>query len=125
MKNYLIYISILTLVLSIVYYGIKESMELPYNTFFIIPAFFVITVVAHLLLMRSAQAMKSRSFATYFMGAMGFKMFAYMVFLAVMHLALGGIDIHFVMIFFSVYLVYTTFEMIFLLPLAKGKNGKK
>lgn len=118
MKNYLFYIALITLVLLGVQYFLQDS--LPYNTFFVVPAFCIITVVTHLLLMKAAKAEKG--FNMYFLAAMGAKMLAYLIFLAVMHIALGGITLEFVWVFFTVYLVFTVFEMIYLYPIAKGKK---
>lgn len=116
LKNYFFYLSFITVVLMAVYYFLKD--KLPANADFIIPAFYIITSVSHFLLQR-ALTREPKKFYNYFLAAMAFKMLAYLIFLAIMFLGFQGITMEFVAIFFSCYLVYTTFEILMLRPLMK------
>lgn len=116
LKNYFLYLSLITVVLMAVYYFFKN--QLPANADFIIPAFYVITSGSHFLLQR-ALTREPKKFYNYFLAAMAFKMLAYLLFLAVMFLGFRGITMEFVAVFFSCYLVYTTFEILMLRPLMK------
>lgn len=116
LKYYFLYLSIITVVLMAVYYFLKD--QLPANADFIIPAFYIITSGSHFLLQR-ALTREPKKFHNYFLAAMAFKMLAYLLFLAVMFLGFRGISMQFVAVFFSCYLVYTTFEILMLRPLMK------
>jgi hypothetical protein len=116
LKNYFLFLSIITVVLMVVYYFFKD--QLPANADFIIPAFYIITSGSHFLLQR-ALTREPKKFYNYFLAAMAFKMLAYLLFLAVMFLGFQGISLTFVAVFFSCYLVYTTFELLMLRPLMK------
>ncbi len=116
LKNYFLYLSFITVALMAVYYFLKD--QLPANADFIIPAFYIITSGSHFLLQR-ALTREPKKFYNYFLAAMAFKMLAYLLFLAVMFLGFRGISMPFVAVFFSCYLVYTTFEILMLRPLMR------
>jgi hypothetical protein len=115
-ENYFIYLSILTILLLVVYYFLKD--KLPVSAAYIIPAFYLITAGAHYLLMKSINQ-NPRKFYYYFLAAMSFKMLAYLTVLSLILLIDGQITIEFVIAFFAVYVCYTVFEMAMILPRAK------
>ncbi len=116
LKNYVIYISIITLVMVIVYYFLKDKFA-P-QTAYIIPAYFLITMVTHLFL-RIAFSKDPKKFSMNFIGALAFKMLASFVFLTVMYMVYEGISKDFVVVFMGVYLIYTVFELVYLKPMSK------
>lgn len=116
LKNYVIYISILTLVLLAVFYFIKDKLSV--QTAYIIPAYFLITLVTHFFL-RTAFSKDPKKFSMNFMGGLAFKMLASFAFLTIMFMAFEGISPDFVAVFMGVYIVYTVFEIIYLKPMAK------
>ncbi len=118
MKNYFIYVSLLTVALMAAYYFLKDHF--PPSAVFIIPVFFVITVTSHLLLLR-AMTREPGKFQMYFMAATALKVLGSFLFLTVMYLAGGGIDKGFVLAFMGTYIIYTFFEMIVLLPMTRRK----
>ena len=85
----------------------------PPHGFLVIAAFYFITGLSHFLLIRAVTANPNK-FQTHFLGAMAFKMFAYLVFLALVHFLVQPINLPFVLTFFVCYLVYTTFELLYL-----------
>lgn len=118
-RNYFMYLSVLTIILLVVYYFVKD--KLPVNSAYIIPSFYVITAVAHYLLTKSLNK-DPRKFYLFFMSAMAFKILAYLMVLTIIAVAGGGINIDFVIAFFSVYLCYTIFEMAIILPRARRNS---
>src|SRR5688572_21825109 len=104
LKNYVIYISILTLVMIVVYYFLRDKFA-P-QTAYIIPAYFAITMISHLIL-RIAFSRDPKKFAMNFVGALAFKMLGAFAFLTIMYVAFGGITKDFVMVFMVVYIIYT------------------
>jgi len=119
LKNYIIYICLITIALMVGYYFFKDKLAL--QTAYIIPAFFLITLVGHMILMR-AVTRDAKKFYINFIGAMAFKMLAYFFFLTIMFLAYKEINTDFLVVFMSVYLVYTVFEMIYVYPIARKNN---
>lgn len=119
LKNYVIYISILTMILMTVYFFIRH--QLSYQTAYIIPAYFLITMVTHLIL-KGAFSKDPTKFAQGFMGGLAFKMLASFAFLTTMYMIFGGIEMDFVAVFMGVYLIYTVFELVYLKPLSKKKD---
>lgn len=115
-KNYVIYLSILTLLLIVVFYFVKDQLS-PQSAY-VVPAYFLITLVTHFFLAK-AFAKKPENFSMNFMGGLAFKMLASLAFLTIMYVAYDGITKDFVATFMGVYLVYTLFEIIYLKPLAK------
>jgi hypothetical protein len=116
LKNYVIYISILTLIMMIAYFFLRERFA-P-QTAYIIPGYFLITMVTHLIL-RIAFSKDPRKFSMNFIGALAFKMLASFAFLTIMFMAFEGLTKDFVAVFMVVYLIYTVFEIAYLKPLAK------
>lgn len=107
-KKYFLSLGIASLVMLGLYFIFMD--QLPPIAISIVPVFLTINVASHFLLLRSA----SRSFFTYFVAAMGFKMMTYFIYLTIVHLMTGGITLPFVFAFFIVYIVFTGIEMVFL-----------
>ncbi len=118
-KNYVIYLSILTIILMVAYFVVKDQLSL--QCAYVIPAYFLITLVTHFFLSK-AFAKNPQNFSMNFMGGLAFKMLASLAFLTIMYVAFDGISKDFVAIFMGVYLVYTLFEIIYLKPLSKPKE---
>ncbi len=118
LKNYVIYISILTIVLLVTYYVINMKMKFSIQTAYIIPAYFLITMFTHFFL-RMAFSKDPKKFSMNFIAGLAFKMLASFAFLTIMFLAFKGIDPDFVVVFMGVYIAYTVFEIAYLKPLAK------
>jgi hypothetical protein len=120
LKNYVIYISILTIVLLAAYYIINSQLKTRFalQTAYIIPAYFLITMLTHFFL-RIAFSRDPKKFSINFIGGLAFKMLASFAFLTIMFMSFGGITKDFVAIFMAVYLIYTVFEITYLKPLAK------
>lgn len=116
LKNYVIYISILTLLMVIAYFFLRDRFA-P-QTAYIIPAYFIITMVTHLFL-RIAFSKDPRKFSMNFIGAMAFKMLAAFFFLTIIYMAFNGLTKDFVAVFMVVYLIYTVFEIVYLKPMSK------
>ena len=119
LKNYIIYLSILTIVLLAIYFTIKD--QLPLQCAYVIPVYFLITLVTHFFLAK-AFAKKPKNFSVHFMGGLAFKMMASLAYLTVTYAVFGSIEKDFVVVFMGVYLVYTLFEIIYLRPLSKSKD---
>ncbi len=118
LKNYVIYISILTMILMTAYFFVRDQLSV--QTAYIIPAYFLITLATHLIL-KGAFAKNPANFGQSFMGGLAFKMLASFAFLTIMYMSFGGINMDFVAVFMGVYLVYTVFEIVYLKPLSKKK----
>jgi len=121
-KNYLIYLSILTALMMAVLYFVKDQLS-PQSTY-VIPAYFLITLVTHLFL-RQAFSKDPSKFSMNFMAAMAFKMLAAFAFLTIIYLAFKGITMDFVAVFMGVYVVYTVFELVYLRPSMRNNAPKK
>lgn len=118
-KNYIIYLSILTILLLVIYFTIKDQVSL--QCAYVIPVYFLITLVTHFFLAK-AFAKKPKNFSVHFMGGLAFKMLASLAFLTITYLVYNEITKDFVAVFMGVYLVYTLFEIIYLKPLSKAKD---
>jgi uncharacterized membrane protein (GlpM family) len=119
-KYYVYFLAGLTVLLLVLQYQLRSM--LPANTVYIVPAFCLITYFSHVLLMRSVTRESAR-FAPFFMMAIGFKMLAYLFFLAIMHYLTGGISLEFVMTFVVVYLVFTSFEMVVVVGIGRTRRN--
>lgn len=119
LKNYIIYLSILTILLLVVYFFIQNQLSL--QCAYVIPAYFLITLVTHFFLAK-AFAKKPKNFSVHFMGGLAFKMMASLAYLTITYLIFNEITKDFVAVFMGVYLIYTLFEIIYLKPLAKPKD---
>jgi hypothetical protein len=110
-KNQLYYLGLTVLagLLFAGYFVIKD--KLPFQTPLIIAAFYTITAVSHHLLIR-AMTHNPQKFQTNFMMAMGFKMLAYLFFLAISHFLVAPINLSFVLVFFANYMVFVVYEMV-------------
>jgi hypothetical protein len=100
----------------VVYFFLRDRFA-P-QTAYVIPGYFTITMVTHLIL-RIAFSKDPKKFSMNFIGALAFKMLASFAFLTIMYMAFQGISKDFVVVFMSVYLIYTVFEIVYLKPLAK------
>ena len=101
-----------------VYYIVKDKLS--YQTAYIIPAYFLITLLTHLILKGAfGKDPDPSKFGRSFMGGLAFKMLASFAFLTIMFMGFGGIDPDFVAVFMVVYVIYTVFEIIYLKPLSK------
>jgi hypothetical protein len=118
LKNYVIYISILTILLLVAYYVLNAQVKMSIQTAYVIPAYFLITLITHFFL-KAAFSKDPKKFSMNFMAGLAFKMLASFAFLTIMFLVFKGIDPDFVVVFMGVYLVYTIFEIVYLRPLAK------
>jgi len=118
MKNYMIYISILTIILLVAFYIVDSQMHLALQTNYVIPAYFLITVSTHLVL-RRAFSKDPKTFSMNFLGGLAFKMLASFAFLTIMFIGFKGIEMDFVAVFMIVYMVYTIFEVAYLKPMSK------
>lgn len=118
MKNYMIYISILTIVLLATFYILNSQIHLSLQTNYVIPVYFLITVFTHLILSR-AFSKDPKKFSINFMGGLAVKMLASFAFLTAMFIGFKGIEVDFVAVFMAVYVVYTIFEVVYLKPMAK------
>lgn len=118
-KNYVIYLSLLTAVLMVAYFLVKDRFSS--STAYIIPAFFLITLVTHVFMAR-AFSKNPQMFSMNFMAAMVIKMLASLGFLTAIYIAYDGITKDFVAAFMGIYLVYTVFEIVYLKPLAKNPD---
>jgi Na+/glutamate symporter len=118
MKNYMIYISILTVILLGVFYILDSQLHLSIQTNYVIPAYFLITVATHLIL-RRAFSKDPKKFSINFLGGLAFKMLASFAFLTIMFVGFKGIEVDFVAVFMGVYMIYTVFEVVYLRPMAK------
>lgn len=116
LKNYIIYLSILTFILLVVYYFLRDQLSI--QSTYVIPAYFIIMVITHLFLMRAFSKDPSK-FMNSFLAGFAFKMLASFAFLTIIFLAYKGITKDFVAVFMGVYIIYTAFELIYLKPLAK------
>lgn len=116
MKNYTIYLCALTAILLTVQYFFKDQLH--YTTIYIVPVFFIITLLTHLILVKS-KSKDPRKFQMYFFGAGALKVLGYFAFIAVVYIAAGTLTRSFAAVFMIVYLIFTLFEMILLRPLAK------
>jgi len=121
-KNYVIYLSILTAILMGVYYFFRNQLSV--QSAYVIPAYFLITLVTHMFLRQAFSKDPSR-FSMNFMAAMAFKMLAAFAFLTVIFLVFKGITMDFVAVFMGVYLVYTVFELVYLRPAMRSNAPKK
>lgn len=110
-KKYFVSLGIASLLMFVLYFVFMQ--QLPAVAISIVPVFLTINVVSHFLLLRSVSG-NGRSFFTYFVAAMGFKMMAYFIYLTIVHVMTGGITLPFVFAFFIVYIVFTGIEMFFL-----------
>ena len=118
LKNYVIYISILTILLMVGYYFVRHQLSV--QTAYIIPAYFLITLLTHLILKGAfSKNPDPTKFGRSFMGGLAFKMLASFAFLTIMFMAFGGVNMDFVAVFMGVYLIYTVFEIVYLKPLSK------
>lgn len=118
LKNYVIFISILTIILLVTYYVINLKVKFSLQTAYIIPAYFLITMVTHFFL-RIAFSKDPKKFSMNFIAGLAFKMLASFAFLTIMFLSFNGIGPDFVAVFMAVYIAYTVFEIVYLKPLAK------
>jgi hypothetical protein len=118
MKNYIIWLSVLTIVLFATYYIVSTQIELSIQTNYVIPAYFIITLGTHLFL-RRAFSRDPKKFSVNFMGGLAIKMLASFAFLTIMFVGFKGIEVDFVAVFMGVYMVYTIFEIAYLKPMAK------
>ena len=119
LKNYVIYISILTIVLMVAYYFLRDQLSL--QTAYVIPAYFLITMLTHFFL-RTAFSKDPKKFSINFIGGLAFKMLASFAFLTIIYMAFKGITKDFVVVFMAVYIIYTVFEIVYLRPMAKTEK---
>lgn len=106
----------ITGLLLVIYFLLSD--KLPFQAFLIVVAFYFITGISHFILVKSITSQPTK-FQTYFLGAMAFKMFAYLVFLALVHFVVSPINLSFVLCFFVCYVVYTAYEMLYLRTINK------
>lgn len=116
MKNYTIYLCILTAVLLTVQYFFRDQLH--YSTIYIVPVFFIITLLTHFILVKSKNQ-DPKKFQMYFFGAGAIKVLGYFAFIAIVYIATGTLTKSFAAVFMITYLIYTLFEMMLLRPLAK------
>jgi len=106
---YYLGLTVLAGLLFAAYFALRD--KLPFQTPLIIAAFYVITGVSHHLLVR-AMTNNPQRFQTNFMLAMGFKMLAFLFFLALSHFLVAPITLPFVLVFFVNYMVFVVYEMV-------------
>ncbi|MCZ2442380.1 MAG: hypothetical protein LC101_01165 [Flavobacteriales bacterium] len=115
-RYYFLYLTVFTIGLLAIYYFFRNSM--PMSAMYVIPVFYLVTAVSHLLLKQSLIG-AGRSFLMNFLLGMTIKMFAYLVFLAVMMMGLKETSVMFIATFFICYVLFTGFELMMLRPLMK------
>lgn len=118
MKNYVIYLSIVTIILLATFYILNSQITLSIPSNYVIPAYFLITLLTHMFLKR-AFSKDPKKFSVNFMGGLAIKMLASFAFLTIMFVGFKGIEVDFVAVFMTVYMVYTIFEIVYLKPMAK------
>jgi phosphatidylserine synthase len=114
---YFLGLSLLASALFVAYFLLQSL--LPLETPLAIAAFYGITFISHLLLIR-AMTHRPAAFQMNFMMAMGFKMLAYLIFIALIHFLVAPIQLPFVLVFFLCYLCFTAYEMVALQSFRKS-----
>jgi L-asparagine transporter-like permease len=123
-RKFLFRLFMLGLILTCLGYGFFNFV-LPESYFSFFPALpvflFIVTGVAHLYLVRASKG-DNQKFVTKYLGAMGLKIFLYLVFILVF-LAMDTSDpIPFIVSFLIMYVAFTVFEVISILNTLKNNS---
>lgn len=120
-KKYAIKLCLLALVLLAIGYGLFVFL-LPesYFTFFpLVPLFlFAVTIITHIYLVRASEN-NPRKFTARYLGAMGLKIFIYVIFLAIFLIVASEHAIPFLISFLVCYAAFTVVEVIAILKYQK------
>jgi hypothetical protein len=121
LRSYAINLFLLTLVLTAAGYGIFAFLvpESYFGFFPVVPFFlFAVTIIVHIYLVRASQN-NARKFTSKYLGAMGLKIFIYIIFLAIFLAAATKHAIAFLICFLVCYAAFTLVEVLALLKYQK------
>ena len=117
-------LSILTILLTLTGYITFLLVPFPqmFVLYYILGFFFVITGLIHYFLLK-ASAKNPRRFPAYYMGGITLKLFISLIFIVVYAVSNRENAKFFLLAFFAIYLIYTTFETVLILKhLNPGKK---
>jgi len=121
-RKYVFNLFLLTLALLAVGYGLFLFLvpESYFPLFPVVPLFlFTVTIIVHIYLVRASQN-DPRKFTSKYLGAMGLKIFIYVIFLAVILATASRYAIPFLLSFLVCYAAFTLVEVIAILKYQKG-----
>lgn len=108
-----IFTAILGIIALILQYTLPENM-LPASLPLLFLLFIIVSSVVHYFLLRSA-AYSGRRFVSYFMAATFLKLFLYLIIIILYAFLIKENVVSFILTFFILYLLYTTFEVVMIL----------
>jgi hypothetical protein len=126
LKHYFIRLVLLTLVLAIIaviLYGVLPENALPPLLPYMFVLFFVVTAAVHLILLRITRV-DMRKFVSYFMMATLIKLVIYFTAVLAYILIHRAGMLTFVISFFTLYIIYTIFEVTTILSQIKDQKVK-
>lgn len=108
-----IFTAILGIIAVFLQYTLPENM-LPASLPLLFLLFIIVSSVVHYFLLRSA-AYSGRRFVSYFMAATFLKLFLYLIIIILYAFLIKENVVSFILTFFILYLLYTTFEVVMIL----------
>ncbi|MCK4856114.1 MAG: hypothetical protein KAT31_17670 [Bacteroidales bacterium] len=120
-KKFIITLLFIALIITVLGYGLFLFLipQYYFPHFPVIPAFLMlVTIMVHVYLIKSSEN-NPRKFTSKYLGAMGLKMFIYLVFLIVILLLDTAHAVPFLVSFLVSYAVFTLFEVISILNFLK------
>ncbi len=120
-KKFIITLLFIALIITVLGYGLFLFLipQYYFPHFPVIPAFLMlVTIMVHVYLIKSSEN-NPRKFTSKYLGAMGLKMFIYLVFLVVFLLLDTANAVPFLVSFLVSYAVFTLFEVISILNFLK------